>query len=83
MVLQYGLLNEMLKCEFSVINTNMTMSVILQLILLLGFVHGHTGKHLDNTLTAIEKLVDYYEKNFPTLNLDGIYGLRVLEGKLI
>ena len=35
---------------------------------------------LSKLLTAIEKLVGYYADNYQVMNLDGIFGLRVLEG---
>jgi len=35
---------------------------------------------LSKLLTAIEKLVGYYAENYHVMNLDGIFGLRVLEG---
>ena len=35
---------------------------------------------LNKLLTTIEKLVGYYADNYHVMNLDGIFGLRVLEG---
>jgi len=37
----------------------------------------------DRILDALEKLVDFYEKNYEAMNLDGIFGLRALEGQLL
>ena len=36
---------------------------------------------LYDVLSAIEKMVEYYGGNYQVINLDGIYGLRVLEGE--
>lgn len=36
---------------------------------------------LNDTLSAIERLVRYYKSTFRELNIDGLFGLRVLEGK--
>lgn len=36
---------------------------------------------LNDTLSAIEHLVRYYKSTFRELNIDGLFGLRVLEGK--
>lgn len=36
---------------------------------------------LTDTLSAIERLVRYYKSIFRELNIDGLFGLRVLEGK--
>jgi len=40
------------------------------------------GVILDKLLTALEKAYNFYESEFEDVNLDGIYGLRVSEGKL-
>lgn len=37
---------------------------------------------LQAVLTALDKLVTYYQKNYKYLNLDGLFGLRVIEGAL-
>ncbi|XP_061172525.1 uncharacterized protein LOC133181890 [Saccostrea echinata] len=37
---------------------------------------------LTDTLSAIERLVRYYKSTYRELNIDGLYGLRVLEGQL-
>lgn len=36
---------------------------------------------LNDTLSAIERVVRYYKSTFRELNIDGLFGLRVLEGK--
>ena len=36
---------------------------------------------LDKLFYSVELLVNYYKENFAYMNLDGIYGLRILEGK--
>ena len=36
---------------------------------------------LDDVLKALEKMVAFYNVTHREMNLDGIYGLRVLEGK--
>lgn len=36
---------------------------------------------VEDVLTAVKKLVHYYAENHKEMNLDGIYGLRVLEGE--
>ena len=35
---------------------------------------------LDNLFHSVNMLVNYYKENFVYMNLDGIYGLRTLEG---
>ena len=47
----------------------------------LGLCVGDTTEHLKRAVSAIEKLVRYYNDHYLELNLDGIYGLRVLEGE--
>lgn len=37
--------------------------------------------HLDRLLSSLQKVVGYYRTNHNKMNFDGIYGLRVLEGK--
>ena len=36
---------------------------------------------LDDVLVALERMVGYYGHNYQVINLDGIFGLRVLEGE--
>lgn len=36
--------------------------------------------HLDRVLSAVEKMIEYYKKNYRDLNVDGLFGLRVIEG---
>ena len=36
---------------------------------------------LQDVLLALKKMVSYYKETHRDMNLDGIYGLRVLEGK--
>ena len=40
------------------------------------------GSHvtLSELLTSINKIVDYYADNYRVMNLDGIMGLRAMEG---
>ncbi|KAL3874638.1 hypothetical protein ACJMK2_037622 [Sinanodonta woodiana] len=35
---------------------------------------------IQSVLSAVESLVNYYTNNYKNLNIDGLYGLRVLEG---
>lgn len=35
---------------------------------------------LHKVMEAVEKLLGFYEANYQFLNLDGLYGLKVLEG---
>lgn len=37
---------------------------------------------LDDVLTAVEKGIGFYANNYASMNIDGIFGLRVLEGQL-
>ncbi len=38
---------------------------------------------LNNILRAIQNMVSYYKHAHKDMNLDGIYGLRVLEGQIM
>ncbi|ELT95036.1 hypothetical protein CAPTEDRAFT_225617 [Capitella teleta] len=46
-----------------------------------GTTMEHTA-YLERLLQCLEKVVAYYKQNYADMNLDGIYGLRVLEGQL-
>lgn len=39
-------------------------------------------KVLEDVLAAVEKAVMFYNKSYTDMNIDGIFGLRMLEGKL-
>ncbi|CAI9729817.1 Hypothetical predicted protein [Octopus vulgaris] len=42
-----------------------------------------TRASLENVVYSLEKLVGYYRLNYKRINLDGLYGLRILEGQLL
>jgi hypothetical protein len=44
-------------------------------------VNDHHSAYLDQLLHCLEKVVAYYKVNYASMNLDGIYGLRILEGQ--
>ena len=39
--------------------------------------------HTRRLLSALVKIVGYYERQYSNFDVDGIYGLRVLEGTLV
>ena len=39
-----------------------------------------TNAMLSKVVEAIEKLINFYKASFQNMNLDGIYGLKVIEG---
>ena len=43
---------------------------------------GHHGREspVHNVLVALRRAVEFYERDYCDINLDGIYGLRVAEG---
>ncbi|CAG5127937.1 unnamed protein product [Candidula unifasciata] len=43
---------------------------------------GTSRDDLQAVLSAVEKLINYYHRNHQYLNLDGLFGLRVIEGQL-
>jgi len=36
---------------------------------------------LQSVLQSVEKIVKFYQKDYKKLNVDGLFGLRVLEGE--
>lgn len=53
--------------------------------------HGESDEHaavslatqsLERVFKALEKLIAFYKRQYKNMILDGVYGLRVLEGKL-
>ena len=38
---------------------------------------------LNDLLNSIDKLVGYYANNYHVMNLDGIFGIRAMEGRII
>ena len=47
-----------------------------------GTISSHDGLILQKLLSTLEKLVDFYKKAYTQMNVDGIFGLRTLEGKM-
>lgn len=44
--------------------------------------HGVSDPQLvTKVLAALDKSIDYYEKNYAVLNFDGIFGAKVVEGE--
>ena len=41
------------------------------------------AEHTRGLFAALDKVVRYYEREYKKFNLDGIYGLRILEGMLV
>ena len=39
--------------------------------------------YLQSVLQSIDKLIDFYQSDFQDLNVDGLFGLRVLEGNIV
>ena len=61
------------------------MKTFLKFTVLLIF-HGMSAEFIADShtvLTTIESLVMYYKENYMLMNLDGIYGLRLLQGLCI
>ena len=60
------------------------ISIIFYLLILISF-STYSAEQINVTIkevvTAIEKLVLLFKSKFEELNLDGFYGLRVLEGE--
>lgn len=48
---------------------------------LLYVVQGKNDVSFGRLLDTVEKIVFFYKQNHDRMNLDGIYGLRVLEGE--
>ena len=42
---------------------------------------GDRVNWLNESLTALEKAIGFFEKNYDQINLDGIFGLRVAQGR--
>ena len=74
--------------------TNSMFSTVLLFFIYMNyadFANSKTLRRLETPLTvasakviviqAIDDMIGYYENNYKTMNLDGIYGLRLLEGK--
>lgn len=40
----------------------------------------HLG-HIRKIITSLEKIIEFYDASIEHTNLDGLYGLRVVEGK--
>ncbi|XP_060574645.1 uncharacterized protein LOC132732272 [Ruditapes philippinarum] len=61
-------------------------SVLLIICVLFLFLplakQDNIDKDLQSVLQAVEKIIDFYERDYKNLNVDGLYGLRVLEGHL-
>ena len=59
-------------------------SVLLIICVLFLFLplakQDNIDKDLQSVLQAVEKIIDFYERDYKNLNVDGLYGLRVLEG---
>lgn len=52
------------------------------LLLIIPVVTSQSSSNLlQNVLGALEKMVHYYKENYMDLNIDGLFGLRVLEGR--
>lgn len=39
-------------------------------------------KDLHSVLKAVGNIIEFYQRDYKNLNIDGLFGLRVLEGKL-
>ncbi len=51
------------------------------LLLNFHFLLASEPPKIEDVLQAVQKMVSYYEDKHKEMNLDGIYGLRVLEGE--
>lgn len=61
------------------------MAAVVYVFALFLFLPLAKMKNVDDYLSAvlrsIDKLIDFYEIDYHSLNVDGLFGLRVLEGK--
>lgn len=61
------------------------MAAVVYVFALFLFLPLAKMKNVDDYLSAvlksIDKLIDFYEIDYRNLNVDGLFGLRVLEGK--
>lgn len=62
---------------------NMKLSTLLHIFLILTLGSGVMSADLDTVVEAIRKLINYYHSSYNHMNLDGIYGLRLLEGECL
>ena len=53
----------------------------LVIIALLPMLQSFPQPTIENVLTALEKMLTFYQNSYKDMNLDGMYGLRVLEGR--
>ena len=53
------------------------------MLLFVIFLHitSVSSLNITNIIFSIDKLMNYYEVGYDKMNIDGIYGLRLLEGK--
>ncbi|XP_046571855.1 uncharacterized protein LOC124280019 [Haliotis rubra] len=55
---------------------------LLSLFMLLTFRYGDTKTPLISVIEALEKLVLFYKNSYQDFNVDGLFGLRVVEGQV-
>ena len=61
-------------------SASMVVAVCYLFLLNLPIYAANDNPKLEDVLIAVTKLVTYYKETHKDMNLDGIYGLRVLEG---
>lgn len=64
----------------------MTKCIIFCIILLFSLfftkIYSEHSERLERLISRLENGVTFYEKNYKHINIDGIFGLRVIEGKI-
>ena len=61
------------------------MAVVIWAFLLNLFLLSKTSIsspiYLERVIKAVDRMIVYYKNNFQDLNVDGLFGLRVIEGQ--
>ncbi|GFO32867.1 upf0764 protein c16orf89-like protein, partial [Plakobranchus ocellatus] len=69
-----------------IVNTMKTTLIVLLVLCFLSFryasSYARNDADMQQLLHALEKLLNFFQKDYRHLNLDGFFGLRVLEGQL-
>ena len=61
------------------------LRLTILLVLFLGSVLPYDQKSDDLTedvISSLSRVLDFYDRDYKSINLDGIFGLRVAQGKL-
>lgn len=67
-----------------IVNSNFLLSTIL-LIFYWGSVLPSDQRNnamTEEVISALDRVLDFYERDYKSINLDGIFGLRVAQGEL-